>query len=124
MLGTSCTCLLTSINGLGATPTRRNPTDGTTHTALEDSFAYSKPADWFYPVRHYLGAALLDRKQPKDAEKVFRADLERNPENGWALFGLWQALEAQKRRKDAATAKQRFDKAWSRADFQLSRAAF
>src|SRR5690606_31392680 len=27
--------------------------------ALEDKLAYNEPADWFYPVRHYLGAALL-----------------------------------------------------------------
>src|SRR5690606_12720300 len=28
--------------------------------ALEDGLAYNEPADWFYPVRHSLGAALLD----------------------------------------------------------------
>ena len=47
--------------------------------ALEDGFAYNEPADWFYPMRHYLGAALLDARKPKEAEAVFREDLRRNP---------------------------------------------
>ena len=35
------------------------------------------------------------------AEKVFRADLERNPRNPRSLFGLEQALKAQGRDYDA-----------------------
>lgn len=92
--------------------------------AIEDRLAYNEPADWFYPVRHYLGAALLDARRAKDAEKVYRADLDRHPANGWALFGLWKALEAQGKRKDAAMVKTQFDKAWSGADVQLTRTAF
>src|SRR4030095_15917681 len=62
---------------------------------LEDATAYSEPADWFYPVRHFEGAALMADGKAKEAEAVYRADLERNPGNGWARFGLWQALKAQ-----------------------------
>jgi tetratricopeptide (TPR) repeat protein len=91
--------------------------------ALEDGMAYNEPADWFYPMRHYLGATLLDAKRAKDAEQVFRDDLRRNPGNGWALFGLSQALTAQKS-KAAAKARQDFQAAWTRADTQLKRAAF
>ena len=92
--------------------------------ALEDQLAYSEPADWFYPVRHYLGAALLDAGKAKEAEAVYRADLERNPKNGWALYGVWQALLAQNRAKDAKAAEARFRSAFANADFSLTRTAF
>ena len=35
------------------------------------------------------------RDAPDEAEAVFWEDLKKNPENGWSLFGLVQALEAQ-----------------------------
>jgi tetratricopeptide (TPR) repeat protein len=92
--------------------------------ALEDKLAYAEPADWFYPLRHYLGAALLDAGKPAEAEQVYRADLVRNPSNGWALFGLWKALEAQGKRGPAAQTQRAFEKAWSKADIQLTRSAF
>lgn len=90
----------------------------------EDALSYNEPADWFYPVRHYLGAALLDAKRAKEAEKVYRADLARNPGNGWSLFGVWKSLEAQKRKKDATAAEAEFKKAWPAPDLQLTRSAF
>jgi tetratricopeptide (TPR) repeat protein len=88
---------------------------------LEDELAYSEPADWFYPVRHFLGAALVGAGHAKEAEKVYREDLRRNPGNGWSLFGLAQALRAQKRNHDADAATESFDKAWHRADVKLTR---
>ena len=63
--------------------------------AKEDRLAYAEPADWFFPVRHLLGAALLRTGKVADAEAVYREDLRRNPENGWALYGLAQSLAAQ-----------------------------
>ena len=90
----------------------------------EDGFAYNEPADWFYPMRHYLGAALLDAKKPKEAEAVFREDLRRNPGNGWALHGLAAALAAQGRKDQAAAVRATFAEAWKDADIKLSRAAY
>jgi tetratricopeptide (TPR) repeat protein len=90
----------------------------------EDGFAYNEPADWFYPMRHYLGAALLDARKPKEAEAVFREDLRRNPGNGWALHGLAAALAAQGKKDDAGTARKQFEEAWREADIKLARAAF
>jgi tetratricopeptide (TPR) repeat protein len=92
--------------------------------AREDTFAYDEPADWFYPMRHYLGAALLDAKRARQAERVFRADLARNPNNGWALYGLSRALAAQKKRPEADHAQQSFQVAWADADIKLARPAF
>jgi tetratricopeptide (TPR) repeat protein len=91
--------------------------------AQEDGFAYNEPADWFYPMRHYLGAALLEAKKPKEAEAVFREDLRRNPNNGWALYGLAAALAAQGKKDQAAATRKEFDAAWSEADIRLTRAA-
>jgi len=54
----------------------------------EDALDYDEPADWFYPTRETLGAALLRNKQPAEAAKVFRADLKRNPHNPRSLYGL------------------------------------
>jgi tetratricopeptide (TPR) repeat protein len=92
--------------------------------AMEDNTAYSEPADWFYPVRHYQGAALIAAKKWKDAEAVYRADLKKNPENGWALYGLHEALVKQKKGKDAKKVKARLDKAWKDADVKLTATAY
>jgi tetratricopeptide (TPR) repeat protein len=91
--------------------------------AKEDQLAYDEPADWFIPVRHQLGAALLKGGQAQAAEAVYREDLRRHPANGWSLFGLAQALRSQGRARDAAAAQADFDKAWAHADVTLSRSA-
>jgi tetratricopeptide (TPR) repeat protein len=87
---------------------------------IEDTLVYSEPEDWHYPVRLYLGAVLLDAGKPADAEAVYLEDLKKHPENGWALFGLAQALDAQSRRADAVEARKRFDTAWRGADISLT----
>jgi tetratricopeptide (TPR) repeat protein len=90
----------------------------------EDRLSYNEPTDQFFPARHPLGALLLDAGRPAEAEKMFRADLRVNPDNGWALFGLAQALEAQHRNAEAAAVRQRFTVAWRRADITLAAAAY
>jgi tetratricopeptide (TPR) repeat protein len=90
----------------------------------EDALHYNEPPDWLLPVRHSLGAVLLEAKRPKDAERVYLEDLKEHPENGWALFGLARALEAQGKSKEAAEAKARFEKAWARADVRLTASRF
>ena len=87
---------------------------------LEDAMRYNEPADWLYPVRHSLGAVLLSAGQAPKAETVYREDLRRNPENGWALYGLMQALDAQGKKAESAEVKKRFDKAWAHADIVLT----
>ena len=84
--------------------------------ALEDELKYDEPPPWTTPSRHALGAVLLEAKRPADAEAVYRADLKRYPLNGWSLWGLERALEAQGRDADAAAVKAQFDRTWSRAD--------
>ena len=73
---------------------------------------YNEPEDWFFPVRESLGAVLLMNGDASGAEKVFREDLDRHPRNPRSLFGLEQALKAQKRDYDAAFVQKRFQASW------------
>ncbi|GAB3990851.1 hypothetical protein GCM10028807_18970 [Spirosoma daeguense] len=59
--------------------------------ALEDALNYNEPPDWFFSVRHNLGAVLLKSKRYAEAEAVFSKDLNVFPRNGWALSGLHRA---------------------------------
>jgi tetratricopeptide (TPR) repeat protein len=78
--------------------------------AMEDALDYDEPPDWWNPVRETLGAALLRAGRAADAERVFRDDLARNRNNPRALYGLAQALKAQK--KDASATTAAFKSAW------------
>jgi len=91
---------------------------------LEDALVYTEPAEWHYPPRHALGAVLLEAKRPAEAETVYWQDLKRNRNNGWALFGLRQALLAQGKKNDAALVEARFKKAWARADIDITDSRF
>jgi tetratricopeptide (TPR) repeat protein len=93
--------------------------------AMNDKLAYSEPDDWFYPVRHYHGAALLNAGMAAEAHAVYLEDLKRHPHNGWALFGVWKSLVAQKKPSaEIRAAKSDFDAAWSHADISLTSTAF
>jgi predicted Zn-dependent protease len=90
----------------------------------EDQLAYDEPADWFFPTRHLLGAVLIQADRAADAETVYRDDLSRHPNNGWALYGLAQSLKMQGRPAEASTVQQQFDTAWKNADVTLVASAF
>ncbi len=87
---------------------------------LEEKLNYDEPPDWYYPVRHSLGAVYLEAKKPKQAERVYLDDLKWWPENGFSLFGLREALAAQGKKKQAAAVDARLQKAWANADVQLT----
>jgi tetratricopeptide (TPR) repeat protein len=83
---------------------------------FEDSLIYQEPPDWHAPVRQNLGAVLVAAGRADEAEAVYWEDLKKNPENGWSLFGLMQALKAQAKHDEAARVQKRFEKAWKEAD--------
>lgn len=93
-------------------------------TAVEtqDELPYTEPPFWYYPTRHTLGRALLTSGDAAGAEQVYRDDLQQYPRNGWSLFGLVQALEAQD--KDAGEFQERFDNIWAQADIKLNASTF
>src|SRR5258706_520963 len=86
----------------------------------EDALAYDEPPQWFHPVRESLGGLLLRRGNYAEAEKVFRADLERNRHSGRSLFGLTESLKGQKKSDEAAVAQREFETVWKNADTKLS----
>jgi tetratricopeptide (TPR) repeat protein len=92
--------------------------------AEQDSHWFTEPPPWYFPVRQALGAVLLQAARPADAEQVYREDLGRNPDNGWSLFGLAQALQAQGKTAEAAQVQERFKKAWAQADVTLTASRF
>ena len=83
---------------------------------------YEEPPLWYYPIRQSLGRALLEAGRADEAERAYREDLARFPENGWSLFGLAKSLEAQG--KDAQGTWEAFRVAWSSADVELLASRF
>lgn len=92
--------------------------------AEQDTHWFTEPPPWYFPVRQALGAVLLQAGRAADAERVYREDLQRNPGNGWSLFGLAQSLRAQGKTVEAAKAEAEFGKAWTRADVKISASRF
>jgi tetratricopeptide (TPR) repeat protein len=87
----------------------------------EDALRYDEPPGWLIPVRHSLGASLMGAGRYAEAEQVYRDDLARLPEDGWALFGLAQSLHMQaKNEKEAEEVDARFQKVWAQADLDLT----
>ncbi len=87
---------------------------------LEDNLMYMEPPEWVQPVRHTLGAVLLSDGRYEEAEKVYREDLKKWPNNGWSLYGLSRCLRAQGGGPEAEAAEASFRKAWARADTRIS----
>ena len=85
----------------------------------EDALHYDEPPGWIVPVRHALGAALLQVGRLQDAERVYREDLQKRPRNGWSLFGLARSLKLQGKSAEAAATEREFRAVWSRADIEL-----
>jgi tetratricopeptide (TPR) repeat protein len=88
---------------------------------LQDASNYTEPPDWSQSIRLYLGAALLSADRAVDAETVYRQELNWSQQNGWASFGLYQALVAQGRDQEAIIAKRQFESYWRNADVSLER---
>ena len=59
---------------------------------LDDGLMYDEPEPMPFAARHWLGAALIEAKRFEEAERVYRAELDDHPRNGWSLLGLKQAL--------------------------------
>jgi hypothetical protein len=88
--------------------------------AIEDNLNYNEPPDWFFSVRHHLGAVLLKAGKYKAAEDVYKQDLKIWRKNGWALIGLHDALVLQKKNEEAEGVHAAFDDAWKYADIKIT----
>ena len=86
---------------------------------VEDSLNYDEPEDWYIPVRESLGGTLMLNSEFAEAEKMFRAELEKHRRNGRALFGLVESLKAQGKKQAAAFVQRELESAWKNADTKL-----
>ena len=91
---------------------------------LEDALRYDEPPDWIQPIRHALGATLMQERRYADAEAVYREDLAKLPGNGWSLFGLARSLRLQGRAGEADQIEDRFKQVWAGADTKLTSSCF
>ncbi len=88
---------------------------------LEDALKYDEPPGWLIPIRHSLGATLMQNGRYAEAEQVYRDDLARLPDNGWSLYGLSKSLRAQnKDPEEAKTTMKKFQKLWAKADIKIT----
>ena len=90
--------------------------------SLEDEMSYDEPERLPFPARHWLGAALLEAERFEDAERVYREDRAGHPHNGWSLFGLKTALDAQGKSSPEVNADLR--SSWARSDTWLRASRF
>ena len=91
---------------------------------IEENMVYNEPRDWILNPKHYLGNAYIKAGRFDEAIKTFQKDLLNNKENGWALFGIWQSLSAQKKTMEAAKIQVRFRKAFEKSDIKLTGSVF
>jgi tetratricopeptide (TPR) repeat protein len=101
--------------------------------ALEDDLPYDEPWGWMQPVRHALGALLLEQDCTAEAEAVYREDLglggalpraQIHPDNLEALRGLLDCLHRRGETAEAGLIRQRVDFAAARADLPVAVSCF
>ncbi len=86
---------------------------------LEDGLSYTEPSSWHIPTRHTLGDILLKAKKFKEAEIVYLQDLEKLPDNGWSLIGLYKSQLGQNKVSEAGKTKEKFDTSWQHSDVKI-----
>ncbi len=101
--------------------------------ALEDDLPYDEPWGWMQPVRHALGALLLEQGRAAEAEVVYREDLglggslpraQIHADNLWALRGLLDCLERRGETAEAGLIRQRVTYTAARADVAVAVSCF
>ncbi|MEM8624883.1 MAG: tetratricopeptide repeat protein [Pseudomonadota bacterium] len=100
---------------------------------LDDTLPYDEPWGWMQPVRHALGALLLEQGHHSEAEAVYRADLGldgtlaracRHPDNIWSLQGLHDCLAARGEGTEIVHIAQRLALAAARAEVPVKASCF
>jgi tetratricopeptide (TPR) repeat protein len=79
-----------------------------------------EPPAYLQPIRHTLGAVYMKAGRFADAERVYREDLREYAGNGWSLYGLARALEAQSKADEATAVEARFQTVWQHADEEIT----
>ncbi|CAN5834783.1 tetratricopeptide repeat protein [soil metagenome] len=97
-------------------------------TELSDNLVYDEPWGWMQPVRHALGALLLEQGRVEEAAAVYEADLGldptlsrpcQHPGNLWSLHGYHECLQRLGRDNEAGIIARQLDLAKARADVPI-----
>ena len=87
---------------------------------IEDGLNYNEPPDWFFSVRHHLGAVQIEAEKYEEAIETFEEDLVRLPKNGWALHGLKLAYTKLDNPNKTSEIDASLKTIWATADIKLS----
>lgn len=87
---------------------------------IEDGLNYNEPPDWFFSVRHHLGAIQIEAGLYNDAVGTYKEDLLRLPKNGWALHGLKLAYENLNNQDKVKEVELLRKQSWENADIVLT----
>jgi len=100
---------------------------------LEDKLPYADPPLWMQPVRHALGALLLEQNRSEEAEKLYMEDLgfsKSHPRrkarlnNVWALHGLYECFMRNGKEDEAHRIRLQRDIAVASADVPVGSSCF
>ena len=87
--------------------------------AIEDSLNYDEPPDWFFSVRHHLGAVQIEAGNYTEAIATFEEDLKRLPKNGWAQHGMRLAYQNLNDDNNVERMDQLISASWKGADIEI-----
>ena len=87
---------------------------------IEDALNYNEPPDWFFSVRHHLGAVQIEAGEYEAAIQTYEEDLKRLPKNGWAYHGMKLAYEKLDKEVKAKEVEALLADAWQGADIELT----
>ncbi|MUP46189.1 hypothetical protein E0K83_10590 [Gramella sp. BOM4] len=87
---------------------------------IEDSLNYDEPPDWFFSVRHHLGAVQIEAGNYTEAIATYNEDLKKLPRNGWAQHGMRLAYELLEDQENVKKMDQLIARSWKGADIQIN----
>ena len=87
---------------------------------VEDALNYNEPPDWFFSIRHHLGAVQIKAGQFNEAIETYQEDLKRLPKNGWAHHGLKFAYQGLNDAENVSQTEALIQKSWADADFEIN----
>ncbi|KAH7081810.1 hypothetical protein BKA63DRAFT_219686 [Paraphoma chrysanthemicola] len=100
---------------------------------LEDKVRYADPPLWMQPIRHALGALLLEQGQTQEAEELYLEDLgfshtysrrKARVNNVWGLHGLYECFIRNGKHEEAARIRFQRDIAVAAADVPIGASCF
>src|SRR5690606_22552534 len=87
--------------------------------ALEDGLNFQEPPDWFFSVRHTLGAVQIEAGKYEEAVATLKEDLEVLPKNGWAQHGLKLAYQKMNDQEQVNLVEAQLKDSWATADVTI-----